>query len=71
MKMQGKIEDNAEAFESEDSFMHRFLMDLIHSDSYWRLVVDRGGTDHLAILFIICTDNEQQKCHYIQPGEAC
>jgi len=34
MKMQGKIEDNAKAFESEDLFMHRFLMDLIHGDSH-------------------------------------
>ena len=32
--MQGKIEDNAKAFESEDLFTHRFLVDLIHGDSH-------------------------------------
>jgi len=39
MKMQDKIKDNAEVFESEDSVTHRFLMDSIHGDSHWRLVV--------------------------------
>jgi len=39
MKIQGKIEDNAEAFKSEDLFTHHFLVDWIHSDSQWRLRV--------------------------------
>jgi len=34
MKMQGKIEDNAKASKSEDSFTHRFLVDLIHGNSH-------------------------------------
>jgi len=34
MKMQGKIEDNAKAFESKDSVMHHFLVDLIRGNSH-------------------------------------
>jgi len=34
MKMQGKIEDNAKAFESEDLVTHHFLVDLICGNSH-------------------------------------